>query len=166
MGGIITFFCRKFLSQCLKCRRGPLLCWTKTLVSKKVRDKRGREFHDFPSNYFVSVLNHLVEEFFCVSECFEYRKEVCLRGEHHDFLYKSCCLTVAKNFVAEPFCVSQKFWYRKRLEIKGGGQVSRFSVKLFCLTVLNHLAEECFCVSESLGYRKNLCLRGEHHDFL
>ena len=37
-----------------KLRSGTLLCFTKILVSKKVRDKGGGKYHDFPSNCFVS----------------------------------------------------------------------------------------------------------------
>ena len=35
-------------------RSGTLLCFTKFLVSKNVRDKRGREYHVLPSNCCVS----------------------------------------------------------------------------------------------------------------
>ena len=49
-----------------------------------------------------TVPNHFVEESFCVSERFGYRKKICLRGEYHNFLVKRCCLKVPKNFVGEP----------------------------------------------------------------
>ena len=69
-----------------KLRRGTLLCFTNILVSKNVRDKRGGGYHDFLSKLFcLTVPNHFVEESFCVSENFEYRKILCLRGEDHDF---------------------------------------------------------------------------------
>ena len=35
-------------------RRGTLLCSRKILVSKIVRNKGGGEYHNFPSNFFVS----------------------------------------------------------------------------------------------------------------
>ena len=50
---------------------------------------------------------------------------------YHGFPLKNFRLTVPKNFVEEPFFVSQNFWYRKNLWIRGGGGVSRFSVKKF-----------------------------------
>ena len=73
------------------------MCSTKTLVSIKIMDKseggrevgreRGRDYHDFPSKLFcLTVPNHSVEESFCVSESFGYRKKISLRGENHDFL--------------------------------------------------------------------------------
>ena len=142
--GNITIFCQKFLSHSAKkFRRGTLLCFRKFLVSKNVRDKRGGRYHDLPSKVFrLTVPNHLVEELFCVSESFGYRKILCLRGEYHDFRKKICCLTLPKNFVAEPFCVSQNFWYRKNLWIRGRGEgVSRLSVKNF----LYHSAEKFRC---------------------
>ena len=53
---------------------------------------------------------------------------------YHDFQLINFCLTVPKNFVEEPFCVSENYWYRKMLGIKGGGRLSRFSVRI----VLSH----------------------------
>ena len=54
----MTNFCRKFLSHSAeKPRRGTLLCFTKSLVSKKFMDRRGRrrgmEYHDFLSKVSV-----------------------------------------------------------------------------------------------------------------
>ena len=44
-------------------------------------------YHTFPSKLFcLTVPNNFVEEPFCVSESFGYRKILCLRGEYHDFL--------------------------------------------------------------------------------
>ena len=93
----------------------------------------GGEYQDFPSKEFcLTVPKNFVEEPDCVSENFGSRKTLCLGGEYHDFLLKICCLTIPKNFVGEPFFVSQKLWYRKNLWIRrGGGVVSRFSVKKF-----------------------------------
>ena len=53
--GTSRFLIQKLLSHCSeKLRSGTLLCFTKILVSKKVRDRGGGEYHDFPSNCFVS----------------------------------------------------------------------------------------------------------------
>ena len=81
-GGSITIFSQKFLSQSAeKFRRGTLLRFRKFLVSKSVRDNRGGGYHDFPSKLFcLTVPNHFVEEPFCVSENFWYRKILWLRG--------------------------------------------------------------------------------------
>ena len=86
--GNITIFYRKFVvSQYRKIRWGTFLGFTKFLVSKNVRDKRGGGYHHLPSKLFcLTVPNHLVEEPICVSESFGYRKILCPRGEYHDFL--------------------------------------------------------------------------------
>ena len=70
-------------------------------------------YNDFPlKNFRLTVPKNFVEEPFCVSENFWYRKNLWIRGgrgggkEHHDFLSKIFCLTVPKNFVGEPFSVS------------------------------------------------------------
>ena len=61
-------------------------------------------YHDFPlKNFCLTVPKNFVEEPFCVSESFGYRKTLCLRGFCHDFLSNFFCLTVPKNFVEEPF---------------------------------------------------------------
>ena len=90
-------------------------------------------YNYFPLKSFrLTVPKNLVDEPDCVSENFGSRKTLCLGGEYHDFLLKICCLTIPKNFVGEPFFVSQNLWYRKNLWIRrGGGVVSRFSVKIF-----------------------------------
>ena len=94
-----------------KLRRGTLLCFTKFLVSKKFKDKRGGGYHDFLSNFFLS---HSAEKFRrgtlqCVTN-FGYRNILCFRELCHDFLPNFFCLTVPKNFIGEPFCaVFQKY---------------------------------------------------------
>ena len=101
-----VFLSEQFISQCPKISRGLLPCSTEILVSKKGRDIRWRQYDDFPSNFYLSVPIHLVEEGFCVSETFGYRTKLCLRGENHDFLQTFCCPTIPKNFVGEPISVS------------------------------------------------------------
>ena len=81
------FFKNIFSDSAEKFCRGTLLCFRKFLVSKKVKDKRGGEYQVFPSKLFCpTVPNHIVEEAFCVSENFAYRKISCLRREYHDFM--------------------------------------------------------------------------------
>ena len=93
-------------------------------------------YNYFPlKNFRLTAPRNFVDEPDCVSENFGSRKTLCLGGEYHDFLLKICCLTIPKNIVGEPFFVSQNLWYGKNLWIiRGGGVVSRFSVKFFSHT--------------------------------
>ena len=60
-GGISRFSIENLLFHSTeKLRRGTLLCSRKILVSKNVKDKRGGEYHNFPSNFFLS---HSAEKF-------------------------------------------------------------------------------------------------------
>ena len=108
-------------------------------------------YHDFPLiNFCLTVPKNFVEDLFCVSENFCYRKMLGIRdrgGGYQDFPSKTFCLTVPKNFVAEPFCVSQNFCYRKNLWIRGGREYHNFLSKIFCLTVPKIFVGEPFCVS-------------------
>ena len=68
--GEASRFCRNFfyLTGPKKLRQGTLLCSRKILVSKNVRDKRGGEYHNFPSKIFcLTVPKDFVEEPFSVS---------------------------------------------------------------------------------------------------
>ena len=57
------------------------------LGTETVRDKRGGRNRDFPPKlYCLTVPNDFVKEPFSTSECFGYRKILCLRVEYHDFL--------------------------------------------------------------------------------
>ena len=49
---------------------------------------------------------NIVEESFCVSFNFEYRKNFSTRGVFHDILSNIFCLTVPKKIVHESFSVS------------------------------------------------------------
>ena len=151
-----------------KFRRGTLLCLRKFLLLKNVKDKRGGVSRFSVENF----LSHSAKNFRRGTlQCFinfGYRKILCLRGEHHDFLWKICCLTVPKSFVGELFCVSQNFWYRKNFWIRGGGGeegeeggVSRFSVKNF----LSHSAEKVrrgtlLCFTKFMVSKKFMDRRG------
>ena len=67
-----------------KFRRVTLLCSTRTLVPKKIKDtSKGRR----EGGRQVGII-----EFFC----------------------QNFCLRVPKSFVEDTFCVRQKFWKRKR----------------------------------------------------
>ena len=70
-------------------------------------------YHDFPlKNFRLTVPKNFVEELFCVSENFWYRKMLGIRwGGYHDFLSKIFSLKVPKKFVGERFCdVFQKIF--------------------------------------------------------
>ena len=123
--GISPFSIENLLSHSSKKHRwGTLLCFTKFLVSKNVKDKRGGGNHDFPSKFFcLTVLKHFVEEPFCaVFQKISSSEKVYGQegGEYKDFPWKIFCLKVPKNFVREAFCVSQNFWYRKKIMDKRG----------------------------------------------
>ena len=74
-------------------------------MSKKVRDKRSREFGYIPLKFFCpTVPKFFLDEPFCVSESFGYRIILCLRGLFLNFLSTFFCLAVPKDSVQEPFC--------------------------------------------------------------
>ena len=78
-------------------------------------------------NFCLTVPKNFVQEPFCVSENFWYRKMLGKRGGgYHDFPSKLFCLTVLKNFVEEPFLVSENFWYRQILGIREGAGITTF----------------------------------------
>ena len=58
-----------------------MLCFRKFAVAKKFMDKRGgREYHCFPLKILrLKVPKNFVEEHFCVSKNFWYRKMLVLR---------------------------------------------------------------------------------------
>ena len=71
-----------------KLRRGTLLCFTNFNVwyQKMLEIRGGGVSRSSIKLFCLTVLNRLVEECFCVSENFGYRKKLCLTGEHYDFL--------------------------------------------------------------------------------
>ena len=77
--------------------------------------------------------NHKVEEPFCISEEFAYRKFLGLTGEYHEFLSIFLPIVLEK-FVGEPLCAlfekisgSKKFYGQE----EGGGEVSKIVVEIF-----------------------------------
>ena len=164
VGGIKIFHRKFFASQCRKfLYRNPLLLHY-FRVSKSL-DKRGGV-----SRFSVKIfLSHSAEKFrrgilYCCIN-FGYRKSSeKRRGEYQDIPSKIFCLTVPKISTGESFTVAlisgvQKVW------IRGGGGVSRFSVKIF----LSHSAEKfrwgiLYCCI-NFGYRKSSeKRRGEYQD--
>ena len=105
------------------------------------------------------VPKHFVEEPFCVSENFWYRKLLRIRegggGGYYDFRSKFVCLAVPKHFIDENFCfrkipISKNFMDRTRGE--GGGRSSIFC-RIFCLTVPKHFGTT---ISRHINQLKNV----------
>ena len=137
-GGSITIFCQKFMSRSTESfRKGALLCFKKFRVSKIVRDKRGGGFHDFPSKLFcLTVPNHFVEEPFCVSKGFGYRKLLGIREEWVSRLSVKIVLSHSTESVRRWTLLSfKKFRVLKFfMPTKDGGSIT-ISHHFFCLTV-------------------------------
>ena len=128
-GGIISFCVKNLMAHSTeKLRRGNLLCCTKiNFWYRKMFGIRGVRVSQFSVKLFcLTVPNHLVEECFILSESFGYQRNLCLRGDYHDFLWKICCLTVTTNFVGEPIRVSLNSGIEKILLEK---VLSRFSIE-------------------------------------
>ena len=68
-------------------------------------------YHDFPlENFCLTVPKNFVEEPFCVSENFWYRKMLGIReGAGITIFCQNSFVSLPKNFVEQPFCVSQNF---------------------------------------------------------
>ena len=118
------------------------------------------------SFFCLTLPKNSVEELFCVSECFGYRKTFCLRGEYHDFVSKNCCRTVLEKIVGTFWCIG-KLRVSKKLLAKG---VSRFSVENFCLTVPKKIRRRTFPCLTKFRYPKILMIKGggvrEYHNSL
>ena len=92
VGGFHDFPSKLFCLSTESFRGGTLLCFKRFRVSKNVMDKRGSGFHDFPSKLFcLSVPNHFVEEPFCVSKGFGYRKMLEIREEVGFTIFRQTC---------------------------------------------------------------------------
>ena len=137
---------------------------TSTSIPPLISVLYAKGYHDFPlKNFCLTVPKKLVEEPFCVSENFGYRKISCLRGESHDFLSKIFCLPVPKNFVGErnpSVLFFRKFPVAKKLLDKRGRVSRDFPPKIFCLTVPKNFLGEPFCVAQNFCYRKILWITG------
>ena len=153
-GGNITIFCQNFLSDSAeKLRRGTHQC----VINFGFRKILGfRELcHDFVSK----TLSHSAEKprrgtHQCVIN-FGFRKILGFRELCHDFVSKILSHS-AEKFRRETFliCASENFWSRKTIRIRGGGEISRFSVKTFCLTVPKNFVGEPISVSLNSGFER------------
>ena len=143
-----------------KLRRGTLLCSRKILVSTNVRDKRGGEYHNFPSKFFcLTVPKNFVGELISGIENF-YASEGYVTI--FDFLSKFFCLTVPKNFVGELISGIENFYASE-----GYATIFDFLSKIFCFTVPKNFVGESFTVALNSGIEK-VWIRGgggEYQDF-
>ena len=124
---VLRFSVQNFLSHSTeKLRRGSLLCSRKILRWKTVRDKRGGEYHNFPSKLFCfTVPKIFVGESFSVSLISGIKKFRISGGEEVSrFSVVIFLPTVPKTFVGEPFCVPENFWCRKFLGTKKGANIT------------------------------------------
>ena len=152
--GLSSFFYGKFVvSGIEKLRRGTHLCFTEFSVSKSFRNKRGEGVcvTIFRQNGFcLTVPNPFLEETFCVSESFGFRKFLGIRdGAGMTIFRQNCfCLTVPNHFLEETFCVSESFGYRKCLCLRG--DYPRFSMGSLLSPVPRNFVAEPICVSQKI----------------
>ena len=116
---------------CLKVLKN-ILCSGNFLVTKKFMDKGGgeRECRKFPSRICcLTVVKCFVEEPFCASETFWYRKIFWIRGTCQEFLSNIFYLLVSKNLLCfEKSPVSKKIMDKSG---KGGGREYHISFRKF-----------------------------------
>ena len=132
-------------------RRRTFLCFRKFGVSKNVRDKRGGGYHDFLSKLFcLTVPNHFVEEPFCVSESFGYRKMLGIReGRVSQFSVEIVLSHSTESFRRGTLLCFRKFGISKNCMPKRG--ISGSSIEY----LLSHSTENLrrttllCCVSEN-----------------
>ena len=101
-------------------RKGTLLCFTKTLVSKKIMDEEeGGRREGVPEISVKKPLSQSAEKFrtgtllCCVQKFSGSENFMDKKKGNHFFPSKLFCLNVPNLFVEEPFCVPANFRYRK-----------------------------------------------------
>ena len=120
------FFIGTFLSHGIEnLRGGTVLCFTKTLLSRKLTDRKGTS-HTLTEN----LLSHTIEKLrkgtllcftkFLLSKNFLDERRLGREGLSSASAIISC-LTLPRNFVRVSFCVSQNLWLRITLWIREGG---------------------------------------------
>ena len=133
-GGGSRFVVENVLSHTTeKVRRETLPSFRKNLESKKNTDFRGAGYHDFPSKLFCfTVPNLLVEEPFCVSQSFGYRKFYSQEGISQ-FSKEKLLSHSVEIFRRGTFLCFRKILKTMIFSDKRAGRkrVSRFSVKSF-----------------------------------
>ena len=109
-GSINIFRQNIFVSQCRKLSQlnPSVLCFRKLPVAKKIMDKRGSDYHDFPSKLFcLTMPKNFAGEPFCAVflKISGSQKDYGQEGGYQDFPSENFCLTLSNSFVGEPFCV-------------------------------------------------------------
>ena len=134
-GGYHDFLSKIFWSHSTeKLRWGSLLCFRKVLVSKNVRDKRGGGYHDFSSKLFcLTVPKHFVRRgtLLCFRK-FRVSKNFMPPGGILQFSMENLLSHSSEKIRRGTLLCFRKFRVSKNFRDKrGGGKVSRFSVKIF-----------------------------------
>ncbi len=152
MGGIKIF--RR------KCRMGNLLCCVSEYFRfRKILDKMGGEYPDFPSKVFClrvpksSVGDGILHYFIS----FGYRESLDERGggEYQDFRSNTFCLRVPKSFVGGEFFIISLVSAIEKNWMKGGGEYQDFRSNTFCLRVpKSFVGGEFFLISLFSGIEK------------
>ena len=123
-----------------------------------------KKYHDLSLKKFcLTVPQNFVEEPFCVSENFWYRKMLRIgereRGHHDSPLKKLLSHSTEKPHSGTLLCF-RKFLVSKNVKYKRGGNYYDVPSKLFCLTVSKIFVRGTFLVSEKLWYRSFSCIIG------
>ena len=98
----------------------------------KISGYWGRVSQFSDESYNIWVLKTFVDENFCVSEVFPYRKRLRLRGWYHVFLSELVWLLLPEKIVEVPFSVLKTTDFEKLYAKQGK---SPFLSEIFCLTV-------------------------------
>ena len=159
---VLRFSVDIFLSHSTEnLRRGILLCSRKILVSKSVGDKRGGEYHNFPSNVFSFTVpkTFVVESFNApifpgIENFFDWESYV----TSSDFLLKFS-VSLYRNFRRGILYCSINFGYQKSLD-KGVG-CQDFPSEIFFLTMPKNSVGESFTVALTSGTGKVWIRKGE-----
>ena len=150
--GLQRFAIKNYLSPSIeKPGKENLLCFTKLQVSENVEGKRGGGCDDLPSKMFCRTLpNVFVEEPFCVSKSFGYRKVFCTRGEITNFYRNLVVSQYRKNSYGFLPCFTKILVSKKFMDNKGGEEgVSRFSVESFLPRITEkHRKQTLQCVTK------------------
>ena len=153
-------FCvENFVSQCQKnfVERPFWSVLLKFLVSEKDKDKRGGggKITIFCQNFLSDSAEKLRRGTHQCVINFGFRKILGFRELCQDFVSKILSHS-AEKFLRETFliCASENFWSGKKIRKRGGGEISRFSVKTFCLTVPKNFVGEPISVSLISGFER------------
>ena len=150
MSNILSHSAEKFRRETF------LICASENLWSrKKITIRGGGNITIFCQNFLSDSAEKLRRGTHQCVINFGYRKILGFRELCHDFV-SNILSHSAEKFLKETFliCASENFWSRKKIRIRGGGEMSRFSVKHFCLTVPKNFVGEPISVSLISGIER------------